>query len=64
MTQPLVKEEMHRLIDSLPEEATLGDLRHVLYVREQVEAGRQSAREEPLLTTEEVFAEYDLDDSD
>ncbi len=55
---------MHRLIDSLPEDATLGDPREMLYVREQMEAGRQSAREEPLLTTDAVFAEFDLDDSD
>ncbi len=61
MAQPLVKEEIHRLIDSLPDEATWEDLKYAIYVREQVVAGRQSAREEPLLTTKEVFDEFGLD---
>lgn len=61
MAQPLVKEEIHRLIDSLPDEATWEDLKYAIYVREQVVAGRQSAREEPLLTTKEVFEEFGLD---
>jgi len=60
MAQPLVKEEIHRLIDSLPDEATWEDLKYAIYVREQVVAGRQSAREEPLLTTKEVFEEFGL----
>ena len=61
MAQPLVKEEIHRLIDSLPDEATWEDLKYAIYVREQVVAGRQSAREEPLLTTKEAFEEFGLD---
>jgi hypothetical protein len=61
MAQPLVKEEIHRLIDSLPDEATWEDLKYAIYVREQVVAGRQSAREEPLLTTKEAFEEFGLE---
>ena len=62
MAQPLVKEDLLRLVESLPADATWEDLKYLVYVREQVEAGRRSAREEPLLTTEEVFAKYNLDD--
>jgi hypothetical protein len=61
MAQPLVKDELRRLVESLPEDATGDDVRYAMYIREQVELGRKSAREEPLLTTEEVFAEYQLD---
>jgi hypothetical protein len=61
MTQPLVKDELRRLVESLPEDATWDDVRYAMYIREQVELGRKSAREEPLRTTEEVFAKYGLD---
>ena len=63
MAQPIVKEELLRLVESLPEDATWEDLKYLVYVREKIEAGRRSAREEPLLTTEEVFAEFELDES-
>lgn len=62
MAQPIVKEELLRLVESLPEDATWEDLKYLVYVREQVEAGRRSAREGRLLTTEEVFDKYDLGD--
>jgi hypothetical protein len=64
MAQPLVKEEIHRLVDELPDDATEADLAYILSVRAKIEAGRQSAREGPLLTTEEVFEEFGLDDRD
>lgn len=56
-----VKEEAHKLIESLPDDATWGDFKYAIYVREKIERGLRSAREEPLLTTEEVFAEFHLD---
>lgn len=64
MAQPLVKEEIHRLIDSLPEDATLGDLRYVLYVREQIEAGRRSRDEKPMLSNNEVRTRFGLEPLD
>lgn len=57
-----VKEEAHKLIESLPDDATWGDFKYAMYVREKIEQGVRSAREEPLLTTEEVFAEFNLDE--
>jgi hypothetical protein len=60
MAQPLVKEELLRLVESLPEGATWEDLKYLVYVREQVEAGRRSAREEPLLTTDQVRSHFGL----
>lgn len=60
MAQPILKEELLRLVESLPEDATWEDLKYLVYVREQVEAGRRSAREEPTVTTEEVRARLGL----
>jgi predicted transcriptional regulator len=34
-----VKDEAHRLIDRLPEEATWDDLMYEIYVRQAIEAG-------------------------
>jgi hypothetical protein len=64
MAQPLLKDEVHRLIDSLPEGATWDDFKYAMFVREQAELGRRSAREEPLVTTDEVFTEFDLEADD
>ncbi|MGE3074009.1 MAG: hypothetical protein AB7N24_12190 [Dehalococcoidia bacterium] len=64
MAQPLVKEELHRLIDSLPEGATLEDLRYALYVREQIEAGMRSRNEKPLISNDELRARYGLEPLD
>ncbi len=57
-----VKDEAHKLIESLPDHATWEDFKYAMYVREKIERGVKSAREEPLLTTEEVFAEFNLGD--
>lgn len=61
MTQPLVKDELRRLVESLPEDATWDDVRYAMYIREQVELGRKSAREEPTLTNDEIRAKYGLE---
>lgn len=60
MAQPVAKEELHRLIDTLPDEPTWEDVQYLVYVRAQVDEGRRSAREEPTVTTEELLAEYGL----
>ena len=61
MAQPLVKEDMYRLIESLPEGATIEDLRYLLYVRSEIEAGRKSAREGVGATIDEIRRKYGLD---
>lgn len=60
MAQTVAKEELHRLIDSLPEDPTWDEVRYLLHVRAEIEEGRRSAREEPPVTTEELLAEYGL----
>ena len=61
MAQPLVKANVHRLIDSLPDEATMEDLRYLLYVRSEIEKGRRSAREGIGASVNEVRWKYGLE---
>ncbi len=61
MAQPLVKEELREIAESLPEDATWEDVQYLVYLRHAIAEGRRSAREEPTLTTEEIFAKYRLD---
>jgi hypothetical protein len=60
MAQQLVKDELRRLVESLPEDATWDDVRYAMYMREQVELGRKSAREQPTFTNDEIRAKYGL----
>ena len=60
MAQPLVKEEVHKLIDSLPDEATMEDLQYLLHVRAEIEKGRASAREGVGASINEVRRKYGL----
>lgn len=60
MALTVAKEELHRLIESLPDEPTWEEVRYLLYVRAQIEEGRRSAREEPTASTEELLAEFGL----
>lgn len=39
MSTTVKKEDAHRLIDQLPEDATWDDLMHEIYVREAIEKG-------------------------
>lgn len=63
MAQPLVKEELRRLVEHLPDDATWDDVRYAMYIREQVELGRKSAREEPTFTNDEIRAKHGLEPS-
>ena len=48
------KEEAKRLIDHLPDQATLNDIMYELYVRQKIEAGLQVADEGRTIPHEEV----------
>jgi hypothetical protein len=61
MAQPLVKEEVHELVDSLPEGATWDDLRYLIYVRTEIEKGRLSAREGKGKSNNEIRAKFGLE---
>jgi hypothetical protein len=61
MPRSALKEEAHRLIDTLPDEATWDDVKYVIYLRQQVKEGRESARAEPTMTLAEVRKSFGLD---
>jgi hypothetical protein len=42
------KEEIRKIIDALPDDATWEDVQYAVYVRERVERGRQEALQEKL----------------
>lgn len=42
------KEEIRRMLDILPEDATWDDVQHSIYVRERLERGRAEAENEQL----------------
>jgi hypothetical protein len=48
------KEEIRRMLDTLPDDVTWEDLQYSIYVRERVERGRREADQEHLLDQNEV----------
>jgi len=51
-----VKEEIHALIDRLPDDATYEDIEYAIYVRREIELGLQEAESGQLLSQEEAEA--------
>ena len=45
------KEEIRRMIDTLPDDVTWEDLQYSIYVRERVDRGRREADQENLPST-------------
>jgi len=51
-----VKEEIHALIDRLPDDATYEDIEYAIYVRREIELGLQEAESGQLLSQVEAEA--------
>ena len=51
---PTVKDEIRRMIESLPDDATWEDVQYSIYVRERIERGRAEAAEGKMLEEDEV----------
>jgi hypothetical protein len=49
-----VKEEVRRMVESLPDDASWEDIQYSIYVRERVERGRREAEQEKLIDQDEV----------
>ena len=56
-----VKQIVHDVADQLPEQATLDDAMHALYVRQKLERSLQAAKEGKVISQEEMERRY-LDD--
>jgi predicted transcriptional regulator len=60
MSGSQLKEQAHKIVDALPDDATWEDLIYRLYVREAIEAGIQDAEMGRVIDVSEVRAEYGL----
>jgi predicted transcriptional regulator len=49
-----VREEAHKLVEQLPDEASWDDLMYQIYIHKKVELGRQAIAEGRFLTQEEA----------
>lgn len=57
-----VKQIVHDIADQLPEQATLDDAMHALYIRQKLERSLQAAKEGKVISQEEMERRY-LDDT-
>ena len=48
------KEEVRKLLDTLPEDSSLEDIQYHIYVREKIERGLRDVREGRTLSQEEI----------
>ncbi len=55
-----LKDEAHRLVEGLPEDATWDDLMYAVYVRQKIEAGLADAEAGRLTPHEEVKRQFGL----
>lgn len=55
-----IKEEAHRLVESLPDDATWDDLMDEVYVRQAIEAGMEDSRSGRTRDVKEVRAMFGL----
>jgi len=61
MSSILKKEDAHKLVEELPENATWGDLRYQIYVRESIERGLEDSRAGRVKSVEEIRKKFGLD---
>mgnify|MGYP003589739463 CR=1 FL=1 len=60
MSSVIQKEEAHKLVDRLPDNATWDDLMHEIYVREAIDRGLTDSRAGRTTRVQEVRAKYGL----
>lgn len=60
MSTIVSKEDAHRLIDRLPENATWDDLMHEIYVREAIEKGLEDSHAGRTKDVKEIRRQYGL----
>ena len=55
-----IKQEAHRLVENLPENATWDDLMYEIYVRQAIEAGLADSEAERTMDVKEVRRRFGL----
>ena len=61
-TSATLKEEAHRIVDQLPENASWEDLVYRIYVRQSLEAGIKDAEADRVESVAEVRRSFGLDE--
>lgn len=51
---PTAKEQVRKVLDNLPDDASFEDIQYHIYVRAKIERGRQAVEEGRVLTEEEA----------
>lgn len=60
MAQVMKKDEAHKIIDRMPNNATWDDLMREIYIREVIERGLSDSREGRTAEVKEVRSKYGL----
>lgn len=60
MSESSIKEEAHRIVEQLPEDASWEDLIYRLYVRQSIEAGLRDCEAGRVETVDEVRKSFGL----
>jgi len=60
MSSRMEKEQAHKLVDPMPENATWDDLIYEIYVREVIERGLADSRADRTKDVKEIRANYGL----
>jgi len=60
MTRALQKDEAHKIIDSMPQDATWDDLIREIYVRQTIDRGLEDSNSGRTKDVNEVRAKYGL----
>lgn len=60
MDPPNLKEEAHRLVDRLSDDASWDDLMREIYVRQAIESGLRDSEQGRVVSVEEVRAKFGL----
>ena len=55
-----IKQEAHRLVDSLPQDASWDDLMYEIYVRQAIEAGLEDSEAGRTVDVKDVRARFGL----
>ena len=59
MSKATVKEEMKKMLESLPEDCTWEDIQYHIYVREKIERGMAAADAGDIISQQEAEARVD-----
>lgn len=61
MSKVAMKEQVEKMFDRLPDEATWSQLEYEIYVRKAIEEGLEDARVGRVVSHEEVLREFGLE---